>query len=153
MTGLPESTHTGQPTSTSSVTATSGVTASTTSGTSSATSVPATSSGGSSSSNTGAIAGGVVGGVVGLALIAALIFWWMRRSRAQPASVALLDHTPTAPMSPVSPTTFVQTVSLGTTSPRLYVRPSLYILFVRSDPHLYVGSFRPEYIPLFASEF
>lgn len=111
---LPESTHTGQPTSTSSVTA------STTSSTSSATSVPATSSGSSSSSNAGAIAGGVVGGVVGLALIAALIFWWMRRRRAQPASAALLDPTSAAPMSPVSPTTFVQTATFGTTSPRLY---------------------------------
>src|SRR3984885_8189652 len=112
MIGLPESTHTGQPTSTSS-----SVTASTTSSTSSATSTPATSSG-SSSSNAGAIAGGAVGGVVGLALIAALIFWWLRRRRAQPAPGALLDPTLIAP---VAPTTFVQSTTFGTTSPRLYV--------------------------------
>ncbi|KAJ3744833.1 hypothetical protein DFH05DRAFT_1491025 [Lentinula detonsa] len=38
----------------------------------------------SSKSNTGAIAGGVVGGVVGLALIAAILFWYLRkRSRAK----------------------------------------------------------------------
>ncbi|KAJ4487761.1 hypothetical protein J3R30DRAFT_3430893 [Lentinula aciculospora] len=33
----------------------------------------------SSKSNTGAIAGGVVGGVVGLALIAAVLFWYLRK--------------------------------------------------------------------------
>ncbi|KAJ3934838.1 MAG: hypothetical protein NXY57DRAFT_610676 [Lentinula lateritia] len=43
----------------------------------------------SSKSNTGAIAGGVVGGVVGLALVAAALFWYLRkrsqtRSTVQP---------------------------------------------------------------------
>jgi len=37
----------------------------------------------SHSSNAGAIAGGVVGGVVGLAIIAGLLFWFMRRRRSR----------------------------------------------------------------------
>ncbi|KAJ3725784.1 hypothetical protein C8R42DRAFT_417553 [Lentinula raphanica] len=42
----------------------------------------------SSKSNAGAIAGGVVGGVVGLALIAAILFWYLRkRSRARSTAV------------------------------------------------------------------
>ncbi|KAK0186966.1 hypothetical protein F5146DRAFT_758987 [Armillaria mellea] len=42
-----------------------------------------------SSSNTGAIVGGVVGGIVGLAIIAALIFFLVRRHRRRPAAVAI----------------------------------------------------------------
>lgn len=45
----------------------------------------ASNSGGSNSSgsNTGAIAGGVVGGIIGIALIAAGVFWLMKRSRPE----------------------------------------------------------------------
>jgi len=95
---------------------------------STSTSVPTTSGSGSSSSsqssNTGAIAGGVVGGIVGLALIAALVFWWTRRRRAQPTSSALVDYMP-APMteSAASPSgvSFNQTTPFGgAPSPKLY---------------------------------
>lgn len=54
-----------------------------------------TSSPSSSSSNGGAIAGGVVGGIAGLALIAGLLWFFLRRwkqSRPQAHSMRLMEH-------------------------------------------------------------
>ncbi|KAH7342668.1 hypothetical protein BKA65DRAFT_295561 [Rhexocercosporidium sp. MPI-PUGE-AT-0058] len=71
--------------------------------TSTSTSGPSSSSSGSasppSSSNTGAIAGGVVGGVLGLALIAGLIFFFMRRRKRTAAA-----ELPSQSQSPNFPT-------------------------------------------------
>ncbi|GAT23539.1 similar to An11g07840 [Aspergillus luchuensis] len=80
--------------STSTTTNTSTTSASTVTSQSKAATIPATataeptdlsdssSTGSSSSTNTGAIAGGVVGGVAGLALVALLIWYFVRRSQA-----------------------------------------------------------------------
>jgi hypothetical protein len=147
MIGGPESTNVPQSTTT-----TSSATRSTSSSPAS-TSAP-TSSGSSSkssSSNAGPIAGGVVGGVVGLALLAALVFWWTRRRRTQPAQSALVDPMTTYPSSPAA-ISFNQTVPLvGAPSPKLYVRPSLSPLSVLIL--IYPGPFRSEYIPFLASDF
>jgi hypothetical protein len=123
MTGGPESTNIPQSTTTSSASAS--ATASATNIPVTSSSAPTSSSSSSSSSNAGAIAGGVVGGVVGLALLAALVFWWTRRRRAQLAPSALVDPMAPSPASPAA-ISFNQTAPLvGTPSTKLYVRSSL----------------------------
>ncbi|KAJ3509629.1 hypothetical protein NLJ89_g5122 [Agrocybe chaxingu] len=77
------------------------------------TNVGASSGGGKS--NAGAIAGGVVGGVVGLAIIAGLVFWFLRRRKASK------DQLPSAPPSTFDPgMSQVQTTYTGTTFPSTY---------------------------------
>ncbi|KAJ8078917.1 hypothetical protein PM082_013201 [Marasmius tenuissimus] len=81
----------------------------------------------SSKSNAGAIAGGVVGGIAGLAIIALLLFWFMRRRKARPRVVSDIDapfdvNTGNLPTSP-DPTRVGSPFSANTQAipkPRLY---------------------------------
>ncbi|KAL5342682.1 hypothetical protein BJX70DRAFT_394517 [Aspergillus crustosus] len=86
---------------TPSPTPTSSTTSSTTTTTSTPTSDPETPDSDSSSTNTGAIAGGVVGGVAGLALIAALIWFLLRRRKQKFTPVPTTSYfEPTAEQKP-----------------------------------------------------
>ncbi|KAG5724007.1 hypothetical protein E4T56_gene11235 [Termitomyces sp. T112] len=98
----------------------------------------------SSSSKAGPIAGGVVGGVVGLALIAALVFWWIRRRRLGIAPSAEVNYTSVAPTSP-PPMSFTAAPlgsSANITSQRFYdpSDPSTYPAPINAPATDYTGS-------------
>ncbi|RDB21554.1 hypothetical protein Hypma_011740 [Hypsizygus marmoreus] len=95
--------------------------------TSSITGLPApTQTTSSGSSKAGPIAGGVVGGVVFLAIVAAGLFWWIRRRRNVRTAPSAMVNTgysapPAAPPATTTPMSFTSAQPLTTMpAPRLY---------------------------------
>ncbi|KAL0577868.1 hypothetical protein V5O48_004104 [Marasmius crinis-equi] len=94
---------------------------------------------GGSKSNAGAIAGGVVGGIAGLAIVAGLVFWFLRRRRARPRGITDIDapfavNTGNLPPTSPDPTRVGSPFSLDTqTAPKP-------VLYNPADPRTFPDS-------------